>query len=104
VKSFSFEDRVRQIDERVRTEVRDDVRRNTGPGDKAEWARGTASALLILHRDDAPPRLELMLHTGVATTRLEPLEIAFYDPDVVNMVAEPVIALLSGNLESLGSS
>ena len=68
------------------------VERKPGANDSVTWANGDAWATLALH--DAG-RLELTLHTR-GDEHPETLEIQVDDADVVDMIAEPVAALLAG--------
>jgi hypothetical protein len=61
-------------------------------GTSVTWRQGDAWATLTLH--DAG-RLELTLHTR-SDAHPETLEIQVDDADAVDMIAEPVAALLAG--------
>jgi hypothetical protein len=98
--TFTFEQRVDEITERIRAldpSIQADVRCSRKP-DFAEWTRDHFRATLALHRDEAPPRLSLQLYTG-EDAHPAPLQIGFYDADVVNMIAVPISALLAGRGE-----
>ncbi len=92
----TFEDRVAEVDRRIREiqpAVAGDIRRNDGTPQSATWERGAVWATLTLH-DGQWPRLELSLHTG-SEEHPEALEIGIDDADVVNMIAVPVADLLA---------
>jgi hypothetical protein len=86
--SPSFEQRVAQVDRRIR-EIRSDVAgeisRDDAPENTATWKRSGVWATLSLH-DDA--RLELSLHPAAEVPDI--LEIRIDDADVVDMIAVPV--------------
>jgi hypothetical protein len=99
--TYTFEQRVDQITEQIRLSdpsIASEIGCNRQP-DKAEWNRGGFRATLILHRDGAPPRLSLQLYTGT-DEHPAPLQIGFYEADVVNLIAVPIAALLTGNSEA----
>jgi hypothetical protein len=98
--TYTFEQRVDQITEQIRasdpaiaTEIQ--CSRQT---EMAEWERDHFRATLVLHRDETPPRLSLQLYNA-EDEHPEPLQIGFYEADVVNMIAVPVAALLAGHGE-----
>ena len=101
--SENFTARVAEIDRRIRAinpDLAASVALERGPGEEARWERGGRWATLTLH-DGAPPRLELTSHTGSAVhsdDHPEALEIGFDDADVVDMIAQPVAALLAGTV------
>ncbi len=93
-----FATRVAEIDRRIRQiepPIAASIRHERGPGDEARWERDGRWATLIFHADGTPPRLELTLHTG-SDAHPDALEIGIDDADVVDMVAQPVTALLAG--------
>ncbi len=91
----TFAARADAVDRRIR-ELEPDaaahVERKAGANDSVTWAHGDAWATLSLH--DAE-RLELTLHTR-SDDHPQTLEILAGDADVVDMIAEPVAALLAG--------
>jgi hypothetical protein len=97
----SFAARVAEIDRRIREinpAIAAGIVHDGGAGDEARWERAGRWATLTLH-DGNPPRLELTSHTGSpvhADDHPEALEIGFDDADVVDMIAQPVAALLAG--------
>jgi hypothetical protein len=94
----SFTDRVAEIDRRIRAinpAIAADIAHQRGPGE-ARWERAGRWATLTLHDGD-PLRLELTSHTG-SDQHPEALEIGIDDADVVDMVAQPVTALLAGTV------
>ena len=95
----SFERRVAEIDRRIRAinpEIAADIAHERGPGDDSRWERDGRWATLTLH-DGKPLRLELTSHTGT-DQHPDALEIGIDDPDVVDMVAQPVAALFAGTV------
>lgn len=95
----SFAARVAEIDRRIRAinpVIAADVVHDGGSGDEARWERAGRWATLTLH-DGNPPRLELTSHNG-SDQHPEALEIGFDDADVVDMIAQPVTALLAGTV------
>jgi len=99
--TFTFEQRVDQITEQIRASdpsIAGEIQTSLGP-EMAEWERDPFRATLTLHRDEAPPRLALQLYNGEAE-HPAPLQIGFYEADVVNMVAVPIAAFLTGHSEA----
>jgi hypothetical protein len=91
----SFAARADAVDRRIRElepAAAAHVERKPGANDSVTWANGDAWATLALHDAD---RLELTLHTR-SDEHPETLEIQMDDADVVDMIAEPVAALLAG--------
>jgi hypothetical protein len=100
MESFTFEQRVDQITEQIRASdpsTAAEIQCSRKP-EMAEWERGPFRATLTLHRDDVPPRLALQLYNG-QDEHPAPLQIGFYEADVINMIAVPVAALLAGRGE-----
>jgi hypothetical protein len=98
--TYSFEQRVDQITEQIRASdptIATEIQCSRRP-EMAEWERGQFRATLELHRDETPPRLSLQLYNG-EDEHPAPLQIGFYEADVVNMIAVPAAALLAGHGE-----
>jgi hypothetical protein len=86
--SQSFEERIAQVDRRIREirpEIAGEVHRDAAHENMATWDRNGAWATLTLH--DAG-RLELSLHPAKDVPDI--LEIRIDDADVVDMIAVPV--------------
>jgi hypothetical protein len=100
MESLTFEDRIAQISDQIRLSdpsIADEITCSSTPA-MAEWKRGIFRASLILHRDETPPRLSLQLYAG-EDEHPAPLQIGFYEADVVNMIVVPIAALLAGHGE-----
>jgi hypothetical protein len=94
-----FAARVAEIDRRIRAinpEIAAYITHEQGPGDEARWQRDGRWAMLTLH-DGSPRRLQLTSHTGT-DQHPDALEIGLDDADVVDMIAQPVTALLAGTV------
>jgi hypothetical protein len=92
-----FAERVRQIDARIRDlggEIASEVRLNVD-GQTATWQRSDYTATLVFHSGESPERLSLELLTGT-TTHPDSETLGIDDPDVVELIARPAAALLSG--------
>jgi hypothetical protein len=92
---FSFEQRVEQITDQIRASdplIGAEIQCSRKL-EMAEWERGQFRATLTLHRDEAPPRLALQLYTG-EDEHPAPLQIGFYETDVINMIAVPSLRSL----------
>jgi hypothetical protein len=92
-----FKRRVDQIGERIRAldpEVWPEVRFETLSEDSVEWTRGDLRATLILHRADAQPHLSLTLLAGEGP-HPDAMGIGVDDDDLVEMLAQPIAALLA---------
>lgn len=99
--TYTFEQRVEQITDQIRASdpsIANEIRSANSP-ETAEWARDQFRATLTLHRTEATPRLALQLYNGEAE-HPAPLQIGFYEADLVNMVALPVAAFLTGRSEA----
>jgi hypothetical protein len=99
--TYTFEQRVDQITEQIWASdpsIAGEIR-ISHKSEVAEWQRAQFRATLTLHRDEANPRLALQLSNGEAE-HPAPLQIGFYEADVVNMVAVPIAALLTGHSEA----
>jgi hypothetical protein len=97
----TFEQRVDQITDQIRASdpsIATEIKSSRTP-EVAEWARGRFKATLILHRDEAAPRLALQLYNGEAEHPAA-LQIGFDEADVVNMIAVPIAAHLTGHSEA----
>jgi hypothetical protein len=98
--TISFEDRMAQISDQIRQSdpsIADEIR-NSVQSARATWERGHFRASVTLHSAESPPRLSLQLSTG-EYEHPAPLQIEFYEADVVNMIAVPIAALLAGHGE-----
>ncbi|HZO93197.1 MAG TPA: hypothetical protein VFB22_05465 [Candidatus Baltobacteraceae bacterium] len=100
METYTFEQRVDQITEQIRASdpAVAETLRCSRSGDTAEWESGHFRATLTLHRDEKRPRLALQLYTG-EKQHPAPLQIGFYEADVVNMIAVPISELLAGRNE-----
>lgn len=104
----SFTARVAEIDRRIRAinpAIATDIAHEHGSRE-ARWERAGRWATLTLH-DGSPLRLELTSHTGSPVRgddHPDALEIGIDDEDVVDMVAQPVAALLAGPTGSAASA
>src|SRR5580704_15199508 len=99
--TYSFEQRVDQITEQIQASdpsIAGEIL-TSRKAEMAEWERAQFRATLTLHRDEATPRLALQLYNGEAE-HPAPLQIGFYEADVVNMIAVPVAAFLTGHSEA----
>ena len=99
--TFTFEQRVDQITDQIRASdpsIASEIQTSHGH-EMAEWERDQFRATLTLHRDEVPPRLALQLYNGDAE-HPAPLQIGFYEADVVNMVGIPIAAFLAGHSEA----
>jgi hypothetical protein len=97
----TFEQRVDQITEQIRAsdpKIAGDIQSSRTP-EMAEWERGSYRATLILHLAEALPRLSLQLYNGT-DEHPAALQIGFDEADVVNMIAVPVAAHLTGRSEA----
>jgi hypothetical protein len=97
---YTFEQRVDQITEQIRASdpaIATEIQCSRQP-EMAAWERAQFRATLELHRGEAPPRLSLQLYNG-EDEHPAPLQIGFYEADVVNMIAVPIAALLAGHGE-----
>jgi hypothetical protein len=100
METYTFEQRVEQITEQIQSSdpsIAPEIECSRQP-DIAEWEHGPYRATLTLHRDETPPRLALQLYNG-GDEHPAPLQIGFYEADVVNMIAVPIAALLAGHGE-----
>lgn len=98
--SFTFDQRVAQITDQIFESdpaIAAEIQHST-KADVAEWERGRFRATLTLHKTEAPPRLALQLYTG-EKQHPAPLQVGFYEADVINMIAVPIAALLAGHGE-----
>jgi hypothetical protein len=101
METYTFEQRVDQISSQIRASdpaIAAEIQTSHKP-EVAEWERGQFRATLTLHRNEATPRLALQLYNGAAE-HPAPLQIGFYEADVVNMIAVPVAAFLTGHSEA----
>lgn len=99
--TYTFEQRVDQITEAVHAsdpDIAGDIHCSRTP-EMAEWERGAFRATLILHLAEKMPRLSLQLYNGT-DEHPAPLQIGFDEADVVNMIAVPVAAHLTGTGEA----
>lgn len=100
MESFTFDQRVAQITDQIyesEPTIAAATQRSSQP-DVAEWQFGRFRAALTLHRAEVPPRLSLQLFNG-EEQHPAPLQIGFYEADVVSMIAVPIAALLAGRGE-----
>jgi hypothetical protein len=98
VERLSFAERVHQIDARVR-EIDSGIEnlRLELDGETATWQCGDYNATLVLHGSEEPVRLSLSLHTG-SMHHPDSEQIGIDDPDSVELLAQPIARLLSGEV------
>jgi len=97
MESLTFEQRMSQVDSRIRelhSRLSPKIAFTIGPVDTASWYHDRFLATVVLHRAESPPRLSLSLHTG-RPTHPDAVQIGFYDADVVELIARPAAALFS---------
>ena len=96
----TFERRVDEITEAIRAsdpEIAGAIQCSR-TSEMAEWELSGFRATLILHLAEERPRLSLQLSNGT-DEHPAALQIGFDDPDVVNMIAVPAAAHLTGTSE-----
>jgi hypothetical protein len=92
-----FKRRVDEIGARLRTldpEVWPEVRQEILSADSVEWVRGERRATLILHAADAQPHYSLTLLAGEGP-HPDAMAIGVDDADLVEMLVQPIAALLA---------
>ena len=97
----TFEQRIDQITEQIRAsdpEIAGAIQCSRTP-EMAEWELSGFRATLILHLAEKMPRLSLQLSNGT-DEHPAALQIGFDEADVVNMIAVPVAAHLTGTSEA----
>lgn len=96
----SFQERVDQVDARVREflpalAAAIAVERGAGA---ATWRHAGAWGTLALHETDEPPRLSLMLYTKAGADEQDAVEVSIDEDDVVDLLAEPLAGLFTGRI------
>jgi hypothetical protein len=89
-------DRIRALEPKIWPEIKVDQLTD----ESADWTRGTCRATLIMHRDGTTPsHFTLTLLAGEEEQHPDAMGIGAGDADVVDMLAQPIAALLAGRGE-----
>lgn len=98
---IDFDACIDEIDARVRAlepALSPQIERDRLSADSVEWVREPFRATLILHRAEAIPHFSLTLLAG-EEQHPDAMGIGVDDADLVEMLAQPIAALLAGRGE-----